>query len=50
MRNVDWSKYSAISQIVGSIAIVLTLIYLSIQTQQNTAATRMVGLLFLPLF
>jgi len=40
MTNVDWSKYSAISQIVGSIAIVLTLIYLSIQTQQNTAATQ----------
>ena len=36
--NINWSKWSAIAEIVSSIAILVTLIYLSIQTQQNTAA------------
>lgn len=34
---MNWSKASAIAEILGSIAIVVTLIYLAIQTQQNTA-------------
>jgi hypothetical protein len=33
-----WAKLSAIAEILSSIAIVVTLIYLAIQTQQNTAA------------
>lgn len=36
--NINWSKWSAIAEIISSIAILVTLIYLSIQTQQNTAA------------
>jgi hypothetical protein len=35
---VKIEKYAAISEIVSSIAIVVTLAYLAIQTQQNTAA------------
>jgi len=36
---MNWTDLSAISQILGSVAIVITLIYLSIQTRQNAAAT-----------
>ena len=36
--NINWSKWSAVAEIISSIAILVTLIYLSIQTQQNTAA------------
>jgi len=36
--NINWSKWSAMAEIISSIAILVTLIYLSIQTQQNTAA------------
>lgn len=35
---MKWAKLSAIAEILSSIAIVVTLIYLAIQTQQNTAA------------
>lgn len=38
MRSVDWSKWTAIAEIVSSVAIVVTLIYLTIQTQQNSEA------------
>lgn len=38
MKNVDWTKCSAIAEIASSIAIVATLIYLTIQTQQNAGA------------
>ena len=38
MKNVDWTKWSAIAEIASSIAIVSTLIYLAIQTQQNAGA------------
>ena len=34
----DWNKLSAISQIVGTIAIVVTLIFLTLQTNQQTQA------------
>lgn len=37
--NINWSKWSAIAEIISSIAILVTLIYLSIQTKQNTEAT-----------
>jgi hypothetical protein len=33
---VNWTKLSAIAEILSSVAIVVTLIYLAIQTQQNT--------------
>jgi len=39
MSNTNWSKWSAIAEIISSIAILVTLIYLSIQTNQNTEAT-----------
>ena len=38
--NINWSKWSAIAEIISSIAILVTLIYLSIQTHQNTVATQ----------
>jgi len=34
MTNVDWTKWSAIAEIVSSAAILLTLVYLALQTQQ----------------
>ena len=36
----DWTKWSAIAEISSAIAIVVTLGYLAIQTQQNTAAVQ----------
>ena len=38
MKSLDWTKWSAIAEIFSSVAILVTLIYLAIQTQQNTAA------------
>ena len=38
MKNADWGKWSAIAEIVSSVAIVVTLVYLTVQTQQNTSA------------
>lgn len=35
---LDWHKLSAVSQIVGTLAIVLTLIFLAMQTRQQTQA------------
>lgn len=36
--NINWSRWAAIAEIISSVAILVTLIYLSIQTQQNTEA------------
>lgn len=45
MKNVDWNKLAAIAEIFSAVAILITLIYLAVQTrysavqtQQNTAA------------
>ena len=38
MKEIDWNKWSSIAEIVSSIAILVTLVYLAIQTQQNTDA------------
>ena len=38
MKQFDWTKSSAIAEILSAIAIVLTLAYLAIQTKQNTQA------------
>ncbi len=35
MHESNWSKWSSIAEIVSSIAIVITLFYLAVQTQQN---------------
>ena len=35
---MNWTKWSAISEIVSSIAIVVTLVYLAIQVQQSTVS------------
>ena len=37
---INWSKLSSISEIVSSIAILITLAYLAVQTQQNTEAIK----------
>jgi len=38
MQKIDWTKWSAIAEILSALAIVVTLAYLAIQTQQNTTA------------
>ena len=38
MREINWNKWSSIAEIVSSVAILMTLVYLAIQTQQNTDA------------
>ena len=38
MKKIDWTKWSAIAEVLSSVAIVATLLYLVIQTQQNAAA------------
>ena len=40
MKETNWSKWASIAEIVSSFAIVITLIYLTIQTKQNTDAIR----------
>lgn len=40
MKNTDWTKASAVAEILSSAAILITLVYLAIQTGQNTQATR----------
>lgn len=40
MKESNWVKVSAIAEIVSSIAILLTLIYLAMQVNQNTDALR----------
>jgi len=40
MKKIDWTKWSAIAEVFSALAIVVTLGYLAIQTQQNTAATQ----------
>jgi hypothetical protein len=38
MSRIDWGKWSAIAQVVSSVAVLVTLLYLAIETRQNTAA------------
>ena len=38
MKKLYWAKWSAVAEILSSIAIVATLFYLAVQTSQNTAA------------
>jgi len=40
MKSFDWTKWSAVAEIVSSVAILVTLVYLAIQTNQNTAAVQ----------
>jgi hypothetical protein len=40
MKEADWAKWSAIAEIVGATSILITLLYLAIQTGQNTAAVQ----------
>ncbi len=39
-RSMNWETISAISEAVGAVAIVATLIYLAIQIRQNTASVK----------
>ena len=36
MKNVEWTKWASIAEIISSVAILVTLLYLAVQTQQNT--------------
>ena len=38
MKEINWSKISSIAEIISSVAILITLFYLAIQTKQNTDA------------
>jgi hypothetical protein len=38
VREVNWNKLSAIAELISSVAIVFTLVYLVVQTQQNFTA------------
>ena len=38
MKNTEWSKWASIAEIVSSVAILITLLYLAIQTGQNADA------------
>ena len=47
MSRIDWSKWSAIAEIAAAVAVVITLVYLAmqtryvaVQTEQNTVAVR----------
>lgn len=40
MKSADWTKWSSVAEIISAIAILATLLYLAIQTQQNTQAIR----------
>lgn len=37
---MNWDALGALGEIVGAVAVVITLIYLAVQTRQNTAAVR----------
>jgi hypothetical protein len=39
MRTVDWTKWSAIAEIISAAAILITLLYLSVQTRQLALQT-----------
>lgn len=36
MKNTNWTKWASIAEIISSVAILVTLLYLAIQTKQNT--------------
>jgi hypothetical protein len=36
LKNIDWTKWSAIAEVLSSIAIIVTLLVLVFQTQKNT--------------
>ena len=38
MRDTNWSKWASIAEIISSVVILVTLLYLAIQTEQNTDA------------
>lgn len=38
MGKTDWTKWASIAEIISSVAILVTLLYLAIQTEQNTVA------------
>lgn len=40
MDSIDWNALGALGEIVGALAVVLTLVYLAVQTRQNTEAVR----------
>lgn len=40
MPDVNWDALGALGEIVGAVAVVVTLVYLAVQTRQNTEAVR----------
>lgn len=38
MKKIDWTKWSAVAEMVSSIAILITSIYLTIEIGQNSEA------------
>ena len=44
MRKIDWTKCSAIADILGAVAIVATLLYLAVQTQYLAEQTELLAI------
>ena len=40
MNEINWTKWSAVSEVLSAVAIVATLVYLAVQTQQTNNALR----------
>jgi hypothetical protein len=40
LGSVNWNALGAVGEIVGAISVVITLVYLAVQTRQNTEAVR----------
>ena len=47
MKRVDWTKSAAIAEVVGTIAVVISLVFVGISIRQNTAAVEATQLNFL---
>ena len=47
MKKIDWTKLAAISEIIGMIAVVISLIFVGVSIRQNTAALEATQLNFL---
>ncbi|MGI9324326.1 MAG: hypothetical protein ACR2PZ_03835 [Pseudomonadales bacterium] len=41
---MNWDAIEAIGEVVGAVAVVLTLIYLSVQLRQNTRSSKLAAL------
>ena len=45
MKQIDWNKWSSIAEILSALAVLVTLVYLGVQTSQNTQAINAASIL-----